>query len=90
MAGTGQAVGFGKYGYIGSFEKLPWDDRTVAPRVVLEDKPQGGLGADLRVRPASEAPANPATYQTGAGMVKLSEQGSLGPLVQQLREALKK
>jgi hypothetical protein len=90
VAGTGQAVGFGRYGYIGSFSTLPWDDRTVAPRVLLEDKPQGGAWADLRVRPASEAPANPATYQTDVGIVKLSEQGSLAAIVKQLKEALKK
>ena len=90
VAGTGQAVGFGKYGYIGRFDTLPWNDRTVAPRVTLEDKPQGGLGADLRVRPAAEPPANPATYQTDVGLVKLSEQGSLAAIVKQLRDALKK
>jgi len=90
VAGTGQAVAFGKWGYIAGFGSLQPDARPVAPSVILEAKPQGGETADMRVRPASETPANPATYQTNAGVVKLSEQGSHAAFVRQLREALKK
>ena len=89
VAGTGQAVGFSRYDYIGAFDSIR-PDAEVVPKVVFETKPQGGLQADLRVRPASEVPANPVTYQTDAGVVKLSAQGSLAVLVKELREAVKK
>ena len=45
---------------------------------------------DLRVRPASEAPASPALYQTNAGIVKLREGGSHREIVKQLRDALER
>jgi hypothetical protein len=90
VAGTGQAVAFGKWGYIAGFGSLRPDAPPVAPSVILEDKPQGGERADMRVRPASEPPANPATYQTNLGVVKLSEQGSQAAIVKQLRDVLKK
>lgn len=90
VAGTGQAVGFGKWGYIAGFGSLQPDARPVGSSVILEDKPQGGERADMRVRSASEAPANPVTYQTNLGVVKLPEQGSHAAIVKQLKEALKK
>jgi len=90
VAGTGQAVGFGSWGYIGGFGGL--DPATVAarPSFLFERKPSGGALADLRVRPAGEPPANPATYQTEIGIVKLSENGSHAAIVAQLRDALKR
>jgi hypothetical protein len=45
---------------------------------------------DMRVRPASEPPANPATYQTQAGVVKINDTGSHAAIVAKLREALKR
>jgi hypothetical protein len=90
VAGTGQAVGFGKWGYIAGFGSLQPDARPTAPAVILEGKPQGGERADLRVRPTSETPADPVTYQTNVGVVKLSEQGSHAAIVKQLRDALKR
>ena len=90
VAGTGQPVGFGKWGYIAGFGSLQPDAQPIAPSVILEGKPQGGERADMRVRPSSEAPANPVTYQTNLGVVKLSEQGSHAAIVRQLKEALKK
>ena len=89
IAGTGQAVGFGSWGYIGSFAVL--DPKGVAgpPSYLWERKPSGGARADLRVRPASEAPANPATYQTETGLVKLDANGSHAAVVARLRDALK-
>ena len=50
----------------------------------------GNPQTDLRVRPASEAPAGPAQYQTNAGIVKLAATGSHAAIIQQLRDALKR
>jgi hypothetical protein len=88
VAGTGQAVGFGSWGYIGRFEAL----RPGAPHdklaVILERVPAaGGTTTDMRVRPATEAPAAPATYQTNTGIVKLNEQGSHRAVVMRLKDA---
>jgi hypothetical protein len=88
VAGTGQAIGFGSWGYIGSFGVL--DPAKVAPRpsFLWERKPSGGALADLRVRPAAEKPADPATYQTETGIVKLSDTGSHAEVIKRLRAAL--
>ena len=90
VAGTGQAVGFGRYGYIGSFGVLEPGGVAAAPSYLYENRPSGGDQADLRVRPATEAPRSPATYQTETGIVKLSDTGSHANVVRQLREALKR
>lgn len=88
VAGTGQAIGFGSWGYIGSFAVLQPGGVAGPPSYLYERKPSGGERADLRVRPASEAPTAPATYQTETGIVKLSEAGSHSAIVRQLRAAL--
>lgn len=88
IAGTGQAIGFGSWGYIGSFAVLDPTRVAARPSFLMERKPSGGALADLRVRPATETPANPATYQTETGIVKLSETGSHAAVVKLLRTAL--
>jgi hypothetical protein len=90
VAGTGQAVGFGKWGYIAGFGALQPDAPPVRPAVILERMPGGGRATDLRVRPASEVPASPATYQPNAGVVKLPETGNHEAVVKDLRAALKR
>lgn len=90
IAGTGQAIGFGSWGYIASFGVLDPSRVADRPSFLYENKPFGGELADLRVRPATESPANPATYQTEIGIVKLSESGSHAAIVARLREALKR
>jgi hypothetical protein len=90
VAGTGQAVGFGTWGYIAGFAALSPDAQPVRPSVILERMPGGGRATDLRVRPASEAPASPATYQPNAGVVKLPETGNHAAVVKDLRAALKR
>jgi hypothetical protein len=89
VAGTGQAVGFGSWGYIGAFGVLDPGAVAARPSFLYENKPSGGALADLRVRPAGEPLANPATYQTEVGLVKLGANGSHAAIVAQLREALK-
>ena len=88
VAGTGQAVGFGRWLYIASFGALQPDVRPVPPSVILENVPRGGSAIDLRVRPSTEPPTAPATYQTNAGIVKLSDTGSHASVVRALKAAL--
>ena len=78
VAGTGQTVGFGEWGYIGRF-----------PGYVPEESPSGQAGA-FRVRPAAEVPDHPTVYRTNAGIVKLADSGSHADVVRALREALQK
>ena len=89
VAGTGQAIGFGRWGYIGAFPGLQPDTRSNRPPYILE-RGHGNPQTDLRVRPASEAPGSPALYQTNAGIVKLREGGSHAAIVKQLQDALKR
>lgn len=89
VAGTGQAVGFGRWGYIGRFDGLQPDAANPRPPYILERAP-GNPVTDLRVRPASETPAGPALYQVDSGVVKLSASGSHAAIVEQLRAALRR
>jgi hypothetical protein len=89
VAGTGQAIGFGSWGYIGSFAGLQPQARSTMPPYILERAPGGGAQTDLRVRPESEAPTSPAAYQTEFGIVKLSDRGSHAAIVKQLKDGLK-
>ncbi len=86
VAGTGQAIGFGRWGFIGRLSTSPPDGSNAT--YIYENVPRGGSPIDLRVRPASEAPAAPATYQTNAGIVKLADGGSHAATVKRLRDAL--
>lgn len=88
VAGTGEAVGFGRWGYIGGFGGLQPDVTSRKPPYILERSPGNPL-TDLRVRPAAEPPAGPALYQTDSGVVKLSESGSHAAIVKQLKAALR-
>lgn len=90
VAGTGQAIGFGSWGYIGGFSELQPDGIGPPPSYLYERKPSGGARADLRVRPATETPAGPATYQTETGVVRLSETGSHAAIVKQLKDAIRR
>ena len=89
VAGTGQAVGFGRWGYIGGFAGLQPDAASRTPPYILERSgPNSARSTDLRVRPATETPTAPALYQTDSGVVKLSESGSHAGVVKQLKAAL--
>jgi len=88
VAGSGQAVGFGEWGYIGRFEGLdPLETRSQG--YVPEQSPTGQAGT-FRVRPASEPPSGAKEYRTNAGVVKLTDSGSRAEIVRALRDALKK
>ena len=88
VAGTGQAVGFGNWGYIGGFGALDPAVRSNMPPYILEMYPGRGEMTDMRVRPASEPPASPAVYQTNTGIVKISDQGNHAATVKLLKDAL--
>jgi hypothetical protein len=85
VAGTGQVVGFGHYGYIGGFQDL---DPARQTNYLLELHPGGGRSTDLRVRPATEAPANPAAYLTDTGVVRVPDSGSRANVVRRIKTAL--
>jgi hypothetical protein len=92
VAGTGQVVGFGEWVYIGRFADATQGGQMRFFENVL-DRTTGavrGVPIDLRVRPSSEPPANPISYQTNAGVVKLGAAGSQAAIVKQLRAALGK
>lgn len=88
VAGTGQAVGFGRWGYIGGFGGLEPGVASGNPPYILE-RSAGNPRTDLRVRPANEPPAAPALYQTDSGVVKLSDTGSHAAIVKQLKALLR-
>ena len=90
VAGTGQAVGFGKWGYISGFNQLSPEETPARPAVILERTGRGGRATDLRVRPLDEPPQGPATYQPDSGVVKLPETGNHAAVVKDLRAALKR
>ena len=85
VAGTGQAIGFGNWFYVGGFGSIQPDAKTTQ---IIENSPRGGSSADMRVRPESEAPGTPTNYQTNNGVVKLSADGSNAEIVRGLRAAL--
>jgi len=94
IAGTGQAIGFGSWIYVGRFEEAQQAGRGQIFENVVRNvggrMSMGGAQTDLRVRPASEKPTAPVTYQTDSGIVKIAATGSHAAVVQQLQAALKK
>lgn len=89
VAGTGQAIGFGRWGYIGPFGQMSPDRKAQTyENVIRPTGHRGGDITDLRVRPAAEVPGSPATYQTNAGIVRLSDRGSHADIVRLLRNQL--
>jgi hypothetical protein len=88
VAGTGQAVAFGQWGYIGTFQRLDPASSPSSPSVILEMYPGRGERTDLRVRPAGAPPASPAAYMTDTGVVRLSVDGSRAEIVRMLQAVL--
>jgi hypothetical protein len=88
VAGTGQAIAFGSWLYIGGFGGLDPAVDTAGPPYVIQRASSGNLVTDMRVRPATETPAKPSIYQTNAGIVRLSAEGNHSYIVKELRAAL--
>jgi len=75
LAGTGQAVGFGTWRYVGRVDTSEDSTSTTSPlRVLLPSEPAG----------------RPMLYQTESGLIRLNAQGSYAAIVSQLQDALRK
>lgn len=74
VAGTGQAVAFGTWRYVG--------------RIRDGESPMTA-NAIVRVRDASQPVRDPIVYRTETGVVKLARDGSHGPIVRLLQAPLK-
>ena len=95
VAGTGQAVAFGRYLYIGGFDGLRTGSPNGSPPrsqppYALRPVSGGGAAANLWVHPESAPPADPVLYSTDSGIVKLSPNGTHAAIVSQLRQALRR
>ena len=84
VAGTGQAIGFGNWGFVGGVQDFGTRSSNGIPYFL-----GGSSQIDVRVRRDYDPSASPAVYSTNAGIVKLPNQGSHAEIVKQLREALK-
>jgi hypothetical protein len=90
VSGSGQPVAFGQWGLLGNFAAVwPQVQNGSTPDLYEGHIPSVDSKADVRVRPASEVPAGPATYQTNVGVVRLAEQGSHADIVASLRARLR-
>jgi hypothetical protein len=84
VAGTGQAIGFGNWDFIGGVQDFGTPSSNGIP-YFLGNASQ----IDVRVRRNYDPSASAALYSTNAGIVKLPAEGSHAEIVKQLREALK-
>jgi hypothetical protein len=93
IAGTGQAVAFGQFGYIGVFsDELITRPAGMPPYVLINiNNPVGPLRSRAENPIRSEpTPARPSPYPLNMGLTKLPRTGSLGAVVKQLEDALTK
>ena len=87
VAGTREAVGFGAWKSAGGFTRSGGPN---AEAITFNPKAVNGQPSKLRVRPAAEAPSDPAPYVTNVGVVRLAADGSHALIVRQLRDALRR
>ena len=64
VAGTGQAVGFGRWVYVGAFDGAPPDRSPRETPYIFETTPRVSAGTDLRVRSARERAVTAGSYET--------------------------
>src|SRR5262249_11433105 len=92
VAGTGQAVAFGRFGCVGSFsDDLISEGHSGGARssMTLPGIPAStSCREDHPVRAESSAPSVPCAYPLNTGLTKLSVTGNLGGIVRKLQEAL--
>ena len=83
VAGTGQAVAFGEFFYLGQFENFRADGRgSTAPQTLVNTPNTVG---EFRVYSATDTAATPVVYMTNVGVVRLTE-ASHAAVIKQLRE----
>jgi hypothetical protein len=85
VAGTGQAVGFGSWTYIGRIENV----NTSSERASIYPR-AGGDYSGLRIRGEGDPAGPPTIYETDSGIVRLPATGNLAAIVKSLQDALKK
>ena len=91
IAGTGQAVAFGRFGYIGEFEDELISRPSGNPPYVLMRSGDGTPSrAENPVRTESAQPARPSVYPLNMGLTKLSSSGDRATVVAQLQAVIKK
>jgi len=93
ISGTGEAVAFGRFGYIGPFADELIAERHTETRsyMTLPGLPATTSCRDDRpIRPASAIPASPCAYPVNIGLIKLSTTGNLSAIVKKLQDALGK
>jgi hypothetical protein len=84
VAGSGQAVAFGNWGYIGRF-----DDQAMF-YVTVRVSPTLARGVEIHVHPESTKTPEPVPYITDTGIVRLPATGSHAEVVRRLRDSLKR
>jgi len=89
VAGTGQAVAFGRITYIGAFSD-ELISRPAGMPPYLTSMPGSTSVAQNVVRRESAAPSSPDPYVGNVGLVKLSSTGNLAAVVEKLKAALKR
>ncbi|HLQ76207.1 MAG TPA: hypothetical protein VK210_02570 [Terriglobia bacterium] len=93
IAGTGQAVAFGGFGYGGVFSGDLISRPSGGPSSVCIGKDPVNTGlcrTESPVRGESTAPTSPITFPMNIGLIKLSSTGDLAAVVKQLQETLKR
>jgi hypothetical protein len=93
IAGTNQAVAFGRFGYIGAFaDELISRPAGMPPYVLMGGDPTNFNGSHSKnpIRGESATPASPDPYPLNMGLTKLSSTGDLATVVNQLQQALKR
>ena len=88
IAGTGQAVAFGRFGYIGAFRDELMSFKGGNPPYLLNGGGPGFNGSHSAriIRAESEKPAAPESYPLNMGLTKLSATGSLAAVVKRLEQ----
>ena len=93
IAGTNQAVAFGRFGYIGVFsDELISRPAGNPPVVLMGGDPVNFNGSHSKnpIRGESVTPDSPDPYPLNMGLTKLSSTGNLAAIVDQLQKALKR
>jgi hypothetical protein len=90
IAGTGQAVAFGTFYYIGQFSDELISGPAGMPPYILVERPGAIPMAKKILRTESATPTSPDSYPANIGLIKLSSTGNLAGVVEQLKQALKR